>query len=150
MVTNDNADQDFLEKFAAETAIREYASRVTELRFGKNIKICKRGAYRDRPAGWHLLVEGPVGGHIMNASDGFLYHTQGKGTDPFNDPHFVFTNVGDAIAMAVALEENLGEEGRVVDPNRRFISRFLNPTTFERQEAYWTSEEGGLGPVLIR
>jgi hypothetical protein len=150
MAANDNADEAMLKSFVEGSIIRRFAQNVSELRFGKNIKICKRGAFRDRPAGWHLLVEGPVGGHIMKASDRFLYSTQGKDVDPFNDPAFVFPSVVDAIEMAVALEENLGEEGRVVDPSRAFISRFLNPVTFERQASYWASEECGVGAVMAR
>lgn len=124
-----------------QALIAKHFSKVTELRFGKNIKICKRGAFRDRPAGWHLLVEGPAGGFIMKASDGFLYHTQGRDSDPFNDPEFVFTNVVDAVNKAEALEANLDDNQRVIDPSRGFISKFLNPVSFDRQHDYWRSNE---------
>lgn len=135
---------------AEVAAIAAQAARVTEMRFGKSIKICKRRAFLKRPEGWALLVEGPVGGFIMNASDGFLYHAQGGDKDPYNDPQFVFASVVDAIAMAEALESNLGADQQVVDPKRAFMSRFLNPTTFERQAAYWASDECQIGPVLAR
>lgn len=134
----------------AETAIRAQAARVTEMRFGKKIKLCKRGEFGGRPAGWQLLVEGPVGGFIMAADDGFLYRTQGNAADPMSSARFVFTDVVDAIAMAEALEANLGEDQQVIDPKRAFMSRFLNPVSFESQAAYWASDECTIGPVMAR
>lgn len=147
---NDNAGDAFLKQVANESAIRQHINNVSELRFGKSIKLCRRGAFRERPAGWHLLVEGVAGGFIMNASDGFLYHALGRGLDPFNDPNFVFPDVADAINMAVALQENLDDEQRVIDPSRAFISRFLNPVSYERQASYWASKECSVGAVLAR
>lgn len=131
-------------------AIAAQATRVTEMRFGKSIKLVKHGSFRSRPAGWRLLVEGPVGGHVMRASDGFLYNATAADVNPFENPDFVFSSVVDAIAMAEALEANLGVDQKVVDPNRAFMSRFLNPETFERQAAYWASSECSVGQVLAR
>lgn len=116
----------------------KYAANVTELRFGPKIKLCKR----HRGLGWMLLVEGINGGHAMNLADGFLYSTAGD--DVFKNPDFFTVSLDDAILMAEALHTNLGPEGRVVDPGEGFISRYLNPTSFEKLSAYWQSDEARL------
>jgi len=146
---NDNIDDGALQKIALESLIRRYASNVTELRFGKSIKLFYSNTFLGH-GGWKLLVEGPVGGHAMNFSDGYLYGTQAPGVDTFKDSNFYTTNLDQAIQMAEALMENLDEEQRVVDPRRAFISRFLNPVTFERQAAYWASDECSIGAVKAR
>ena len=147
---NDTVSAKSSDQLAAETAIRAQAARVTEMRFGKKIKLCKRNGFGSRPSGWHLLVEGPVGGFIMAADDGFLYRINDDAADPMYNDRVVFTDVVDAIAMAEALEANLDEDQLVIDPRRAFISKFLNPKSFEKQVAYWTSEDSAVGPVLCR
>jgi len=150
MNANDNLSQEAIERIAVESLIRRHADKVTELRFGKSIKLVRRNAFLDRKGGWMLLIEGPIGGYVVNFTDGYLYHAQAKGIDTFKDGNFYTENLDEAIQMAEALLDNLDEEQRVVDPKRAFISRFLNPTAFERQAAYWQSDECSIGEVKSR
>jgi hypothetical protein len=132
----------------SQAFIAKYAANVTELRFGSTVKVIKTGKH-EVAVGWRILVEGIAGGHIMCAADTFLYKTTDNKT-PWQNPSFVFENLVDAISHATALADNLGERGTVVDPSRGFISRYLNPISFNNQSIYWASEDGGQMMVLAR
>lgn len=134
---------------ATEAFMAKYAANVTELRFGPKVKVVKTSRHDDL-SGWRVMVEGPVGGHILASDDGFLYRTTGNCGNPMKSKSFIFEDVVDAITHATALADNLGENGQVVDPSRGFISRFLNPDSFDSQMKYWASEDGGEMEVLTR
>lgn len=125
--------------FFNDSFVRRYADKVTELRFSNTVKIVKRTFNGN--AGWMLLVEGPVGGHAMNFADQTIYPTQHRDYDVFKDPAFFTQDIWSFENLINDLVENLGERERVVDPSRGFMSRFLNQRSFERQLAYWQSEE---------
>lgn len=126
-----------------EKLIAAYAKNVTAFRFGRTVKV----VYMGHLNGWRLYVESAVSAYLMNWSDGFLYQ-ETKITSE-ERPQFVTQDLGQALAFAEAVHQNLGEEGRVVVPGRQFISRFLNPISFERQRDYWLGE-GNVGEVKAR
>ena len=41
----------------------------------------------------------------------------------------------------IDLVANLGDDQRVVNPSRGFISKYLNDASFTRQHTYWQSDE---------
>ena len=122
-----------------ESMIARHLSRVTELRFSSKVKLVKR-TFSDN-SGWMLLVEGAVGGHAMNFKEQRLYPTQHKDYDVFKDSAFFTTDIWSFDLLIRLLVENLGEDQRVVNPSKGFISKYLNDASFNRQYDYWKSDD---------
>lgn len=125
--------------FFNESFIRRYTQFVTELRFSSKVKLVKR-TFGDK-GGWMLLVEGAVGGHAMNFVEQKLYPTQHRDYDVFKDEAFFTQDIWSFENLIVDLVENLGDDQRVVNPSKGFISKYLNDATFDRQHTYWQSDE---------
>ena len=119
--------------------IQRHLDAVTEMRFSSKVKLIKR-TFGDNK-GWMLLVEGAVGGHAMNFQERKLYPTQHKDYDVFKDAAFFTPDIWSFEEMILDLVENLGEDQRVVNPSRGFISKYLNDASFDRQHDYWRSDE---------
>jgi hypothetical protein len=133
------ADDPKYDGFFNEAMISRHLSCVTELRFSSKIKLIKR-TFSDN-SGWMLLVEGAVGGHAMNFKDKKLYPTQHREYDVFKDAAFFTNDIWSFDELIHDLVENLGEDQRVVNPGKGFISKYLNDVSFERQHAYWQSDD---------
>lgn len=127
------------DSFFNESFIRRYADRVTELRFSNKVKVVKRTF--GGKGGWMLLVEGAVGGHAMNFQEQKLYPTQHRDYDVFKDEAFFTQDIWSFEELIIDLVANLGDDQRVVNPSRGFISKYLNDASFTRQHTYWQSDE---------
>lgn len=125
--------------FFTDSFIRRYAEFVTELRFSSKVKLVKRTFGENK--GWMLLVEGAVGGHALNFKERKLYPTQHRDYDVFKDEAFFVTDIWSFEELIIDLVANLGEDQRVVNPSKGFISKYLNDVSFDRQHTYWQSDE---------
>lgn len=122
-----------------ESIVVQFAENVSSFQFGPKIRVSKHSSYKG-PKGWIMIVQGPVGGHMMNFTDGRLYHTNSRDKDNFADPNFYSENLFEVLSIASMLNENLGEKGQVVDFEHRFISKFLNDNSFKHLKTLWESE----------
>lgn len=128
--------------------IQRHLDAVTEMRFSSKVKLVKRTMGDNK--GWMLLVEGAVGGHALNFQEQRLYPVQHKDYDVFKDAAFFTLDIWSFEEMILDLVDNLGEDQRVVNPSRGFISKYLNDASFERQNAYWQLDECSIGAATSR
>lgn len=119
--------------------VADYAENVTAFQFGK-VKVSKHVS-KIGPSGWIVIVQGPVGGHMLNFSDEFLYNTSNQDHDPFKDENCYTDDLNKALSWGDEIWMNLGTDQSVINPRAGFISRYLNPKSFERTKSYWESDE---------
>jgi hypothetical protein len=112
----------------------QHLDAVTEMRFGKTVKMCRK------PGGpWCILVEGAMGGYGFD----FMKNQLFMNLDPVvkDNPGMYFPHLASVIEKAQAIAANLGDEGRVVDPLRGFMSKYLNHEDALNLLSVWRRED---------